>query len=137
VTAWVMLAHWLWMLFPSSDLSLPKLFPWGRAGLKRVVEELSYALKHRTLPEAGNGGGLAGFVHGLGFLVASVMAASGFALYLVIGWGDGAGSGSFETYAGIHSLFASLMWVYLGAHVAAAAWHEYRGQRLIAGMFRL
>jgi cytochrome b561 len=137
VVVGVMLAHWLWMLFPRSDVSLAKLFPWTPAGLKAVGADVAYLIKQRQLPEAANSSGLSGFIHGLGFLAASVMAASGFALYLVMDWGDGAGSDTFETYAGIHGLFANLMWVYLIGHVAAAAWHEYHGQRLIARMFRL
>jgi cytochrome b561 len=134
-TVGIMLLHWLWMLFPRSDVLFSNLFPWGPSGLKRVWGDVLHIINKRHLPEVGNESGLAGFVHGLGFLIATLMAASGFALYLVLDWGDGAGSDSFETYADIHGLVANFMWVYLIAHVIAAVWHEYRGQRLIAGMF--
>jgi cytochrome b561 len=133
----VVLAHWLWMFLPRSDVSLAKLFPWTPTGLKAVGADVAYLIKQRQLPEAANSSGLSGFIHGLGLLVATAMAASGFALYLVIDWGDGASSDTFETYADIHGLFANFMWAYLIGHVAATAWHEYRGQRLIARMFRL
>lgn len=136
-TVGIMLAHWLWMLFPRSDVAFSKLFPWSLSGLKGIGADVSHIIKHRHLPEAGNSSGLSGFVHGLGFLVASGMAVSGFALYLVLDWGDGVESAAFGTYAGIHSLLGTFMWIYLGGHVLAAAWHEYRGQRLIAAMFRL
>lgn len=137
VAVGAILAHWLWMLFPRSDVSFSKLFPWTPMGLTAVGVDVAYLIKHRHLPEADNSGSLSGFIHGLGFLVASGMAVSGFALFLVLDWGDGAGSDSFETYAGIHDVFSTFLWVYLGGHVAAAAWHEYRGQHIIARMFRL
>ncbi|WMP18743.1 cytochrome b/b6 domain-containing protein [Thiothrix lacustris] len=133
----VMVLHWLWMLFPKSDVSFGKLFPWGPSGLKRVFADVGHIFKRGHLPEVGNDAGLAGFIHGLGFLIATAMAASGFALYLVLDFGDGAGSDSFEQYAHWHGFFATFMWIYLAGHVIAAAWHEYRGQRLISGMFKL
>ena len=107
----------------------------GPSGLKRVFADVAHIFKRGQLPEVGNDSGLAGFIHGFGFLIASVMAASGFALYLVMDFGDGAGSDSFEQYAEIHEVVATFMWIYLAGHVLAAVWHEYRGQRLIAGMF--
>jgi cytochrome b561 len=137
VVVGVMVLHWLWLLLPNTDVSFAKLFPWGPSGLKRVFADVAHIFKRGQLPEVGNDSGLAGFVHGLGFLIASVMAASGFALYLVMDFGDGAGSDSFEQYAEIHEVVATFMWIYLAGHVLAAAWHEYRGQRLIAGMFKL
>ena len=136
-TLGVLVLHWLWLLMPSGDVSFAKLFPWGPAGLKRIGADIAHIIKHRHLPEVGEASGLSGFVHGLGFLIASVMAASGLALFLVMEWGDGAGSDSFEKYADIHVLVANGMWIYLIAHVIAAVWHEYRGQRLIAGIFKL
>jgi cytochrome b561 len=133
----VLVVHWLWLLIPNNDVTFAKLFPWGPSGLKRVGADLMHIIKHRHLPEVGNESGLSGLIHGFGFLIASVMAASGFALYLVMDFGDGAGSDSFEQYAEIHEITATFLWIYLIAHVLAAVWHEYRGQRLIAGMFKL
>lgn len=136
-TVGVMVLHWLWLLMPTGDVTLAKLFPWGPSGLKRIGADVWHIIKNRHLPEVGDESGLSGFVHGLGFLIATAMAASGFALYAVLTWGDGAGSDAFEKYADIHGLVANGMWAYLIAHVIAAVWHEYRGQRLIAGIFKL
>ena len=135
ITVAVMLFHWLWMFFPRSDVSFSKLFPWNKAGIKAVIADASHFIKYRTIPDMQQENGLSSFVHGLGFLVASLMAASGFALYLIIDWGDGAGSASFETVVSVHQLFANLMWVYLIGHVVAAVWHEYKGERIIRAIF--
>jgi cytochrome b561 len=135
ITVAAILFHWLWIFFPRSDVSFFRLFPWNKAGIKTVKADVSHFIQNRTIPDMQQENGLSSFIHGLGFLVATLMAASGFALYLVIDWGDGAGSNSFETVVSIHQLFASIMWVYLIGHVGAAFWHEYKGEKIIQAIF--
>lgn len=135
-TVALMLAHWLWLFLPNSDVHLSKLFPWNKAGRSAVWKDISYLNKNKQLPPLGAHGGLSGMVHGLGFLVASMMALSGLGIYLVLDFGGGPESHFFEPLATVHALFANLMWAYLIAHVLMAAWHEYKGERLISKMFR-
>lgn len=133
----VLLLQWIWLMLPSSDLSFSHFFPWSASGFKQISTDIAYIFKNRSLPLAEkNTGGLAGFIHGLGLLVATIMAASGVALYVVIAWGDGAGSDAFEAIAPIHGLVANLMWAYVIGHILAAVWHESRGERIIASMLR-
>ena len=136
-TVGILVLHWLWLMLPMSDISFAKLFPWSLSGLKQVGADIAYTVKNRQLPPPTAESKLAGLIHGLGFLVATIMAATGFALFLVIDFGDGAGSEAFEQVDEIHETFATLMWAYLIGHVVAAVWHEYRGERLIAAMFKV
>lgn len=134
-TVIVMLLHWLWIFSSRSDVSFSKLFPWNKKGIKAAMTDLSHFIKNRTIPDMQMENGLSSIVHGLGFLVASFMAVSGFALYLVIDWVSGAGSSLFESVVSVHQFFANLMWAYLIGHVVAAVCHEYKGERIIQAMF--
>lgn len=136
-TVGIVVLHWLWLMLPMSDISIGKLFPWNVRSLQQVVADIIYTVKNRQLPAATADNQLASLIHGLGLLVATVMIVTGFALFVVMDFGAGAGSESFEFWAEIHETFGSLMWIYLIGHVVAAVWHEYRGERLIAAMFKL
>ena len=139
VTASLLLLHWIWLFMRSSDLKFQNLFPWfSAAGLQQIKSDIQFLISHKTLPKARDHGGLSGFVHGLGILVASSLALTGVGLYIVIDFTQqGADNPLFENIAEVHELLASLMWTYLVAHVLAAAWHEYSGERIIPAIFRL
>ncbi len=137
VAAGLLFLHWLWMLIPNNDVKLGNLFPIIGAGLKQTKSDIGYILKNKTLPY-GDHGGLSGLVHGLGILIASAIAATGVGLYIVMDFtSQGFENPLFEDIAEMHELFGNFMWAYLIAHVFAAAWHEYAGERIIARMFRL
>ena len=137
VAASLLLLHWLWILLPNNDVKLGNLFPIMGAGLQQIKSDISYILKNKTLPH-GDHGGLSGLVHGLGILIASAVATTGVGLYIVMDFTpQGFENPLFEEIAEVHELFGNLMWAYLIAHVFAAAWHEYSGERIILRMFRL
>ncbi|WGZ93148.1 MAG: cytochrome b/b6 domain-containing protein [Candidatus Thiothrix putei] len=131
-----MVAHWVWVMLPRSDISFAHLFPYTPAGLRRVLADMRHLWHERKLPPISEIGGLSGFIHGLGFLTASVMVSSGFGLYLALELGGGVKSSAFHTLGNIHGFFGNLMWAYLTGHVLAAAWHQYRGEPIITNMFR-
>jgi hypothetical protein len=64
-------------------------------------------------------------IHGLGLIIASVMALSGVVGYFVA---------SARPVLQVHETEAPLMWAYLVGHVAIALFHELRGERIIAAM---
>lgn len=130
--------HWLWLLKTSSDIKLKNLFPYRSDELQQVKTELAYLLENKKLPTAEDHGGLSGLVHGLGIIIASGAAFTGFGLYLVMDFSSkGYENPLFENIAEVHELFGNLMWFYLIAHVLAAAWHEYEGQQIVSKMFKL
>lgn len=133
----LILAQWLWILLPRSDLALHHLLPLHASGRQRIKTELFDLIKHRSLPESQQHGGIAGLIHGLGLLTASTMALTGLGLYLVLQSAEGTDNPYFETLGDVHSFFGSLMWTYLAGHVVAALWHEYQGEHIIVRMFRL
>ena len=134
ITAGIMLLHWLWLFMSSSDIKFRNMFPWTPSGIKRIVGETVYLIKHRKLAPIGEHGGLSGFIHGLGFLVATIMAGSGVGLYVVMDFMGGFENPLFEQIADVHVLFGNLMWAYLVLHALAAIWHEFLGERIFAGI---
>ncbi|MBI5014147.1 MAG: cytochrome b/b6 domain-containing protein [Deltaproteobacteria bacterium] len=130
----LVLAHWLWTLRRGSGQAARHLFPWGRVGRAEIAADLRH-LKAGRLPEGGPRGGLAGFVHGLGFLAVSGMAALGGLLLLL----SAAGSplSLLHNVAGVHATLADVVWFYWLGHAAMAAVHESRGHRVLSGIFRL
>lgn len=137
IAAGLLFTHWVWLLMSNSDVKLRNLFPWAPSSLKRIGTEVSYLIQNKKLPPAGEHGGVSGFIHGLGLLVASGMALTGVALYVVMDFMQGGFAlPLFEQIAGIHSLLGNLMWAYLVGHFLAALWHEYMGDHIIVKMFR-
>lgn len=131
-----MFVHWIWLMLPRSDIGFAHLFPYSRSSWQQVMTDVRHLWQKHELPPVAERGGLSGFIHGLGFLTASMMVLTGLGLYLVLELGGGVKSDTFHTLGNIHGLFGNLMWAYLAGHVLAAAWHQYRGFPVITNMFR-
>lgn len=126
--------HWIWSLSHDRGRPIRHLFPWGRLGRGEIAADLGN-LRAGRLPPGGPAGGLAGFVHGLGFLAVTGMAVLGGLMLLVMG--KGAQSALFHRLADAHSLLANFVWLYWLGHVAMVVVHEARGHRILAGIFKL
>ncbi len=139
VAAGLLFLHWLWMFLPNNDVKLTNLFPFLKAGgVQQIKSQIQYVMKEQKLPDASEHGGLAGLIHGFGILIATAVAVSGVGLYVVMEYSSkGFENPLFENIAEVHELFGNLMWFYLIAHVLAAGWHEYAGERIISRMFRV
>ena len=132
----ILIVHWIWQLSGHTPRGLSQLFPWFSADRPAaVLAEIKqlFASRFRDIPLESP---LAGSVHGLGILAATVMAASGSVLYFGINE-NGAMTPPIHTVAEFHSFMATFMWIYLGGHVAMAAVHRWLGHRAISDIFDL
>jgi hypothetical protein len=127
--------QWVRLLSRPGRAGLARLFPLAAGARKRVRVEWRRLARGR-LPASGPRVGLAGLVHGLGLLNLTAMLLSGSLLFLTLEVGSGVHSTTFDGLAGIHSLFAGLMWLYLAGHVGAALLHVGGGDHVMAAMFR-
>lgn len=121
---------WLNLMLRRAGTQAGALFPWlsgpRRAALVEDARRHWQALRARRFPGYDEGAPLASAVHGLGLLLVTLMAASGFA------WWLGA-TGAM----GPHKLFANLVWVYLIAHAGLAVIHHLRRDASLAEMWSL
>lgn len=125
---------WLWSF---ADQTLGTLLCWNGRGLRRVGKEL-LGLFRGWLPASGPQVGLSSFVHGLGLIAASAMAATGVFIYLVIPGGRGAGFTDYGLFTGlsvVHRFLAYFLWAYLIGHLVFAILHQVRGNSVFRAIF--
>lgn len=123
-----LLAFWLWSLLRKKEVKAAELFPYLSAARMasfysdfRVVARHAIRLK---IPDQ-NDQSFANAMHGLGIIIASMMAVSGASGYfLKIGF-----------MLGVHEAMSKLMWAYLIGHVLAAILHQVRGDAILSRMF--
>ncbi|MDA8390425.1 MAG: cytochrome b/b6 domain-containing protein [Gammaproteobacteria bacterium] len=132
ITTLIIALHWMWT-WARGDLRV--LFPWNRADLDQVGRELRQTLRGK-LPGHGNVVGLSSFVHGLGLLAVTGMAATGILMYIVIpgGYGLTAHSGAYVLFTALATLHLWLsygVWFYLGGHVVFAALQQIQGNHVL------
>jgi len=132
----VLLAFWVWTLVrdrhetPFSTL-VPWVFPRRMIAIFAEVGDLVRDLMARRVPSF-DFPAIAGVVHGLGLLLATLLAVSGSLWYFVLN----------GTFAGrvvllIHELAGNLMWAYLVGHVSMALLHHFVGEDRLMKMFWL
>lgn len=131
----LIILHWLWSVTHPNE-GLRHLFPWYRAGMQRVLDELWQSVRYQRLPPGGpDNSGLAGFIHGLGILAITAMACIGASFYLSRLLG--ASQDSLALIEDIHDTFAVIVWIFWGGHLAAAALHGLLRQPAWKSMFSL
>ncbi|OGT32078.1 MAG: hypothetical protein A3E87_11075 [Gammaproteobacteria bacterium RIFCSPHIGHO2_12_FULL_35_23] len=113
----VVVLHWFWSL-SGDKRNFHHLFPWNKQGLLAIINDLRFAL-HGQLPQGGEREGLPGFIHGLGFLAVTGMAASGFTIFLFIVFSQPP-----LWVKSIHSFIATFVWIYWFGHVAMVLLHH-------------
>ncbi|MES1982966.1 MAG: cytochrome b/b6 domain-containing protein [Pseudomonadota bacterium] len=132
----LLVAHWLWTLSSHVQGGMRHLFPWfNRKSLATVMLDLRAILRFQ-LKDPARENALAGAIHGLGLLAATAMAATGTVIFFNL-----SESGHMTAPGGIflelHSLFASLIWVYYIGHVMMAIAHSWLGHASIREIFSL
>ncbi|HED39792.1 MAG TPA: cytochrome b/b6 domain-containing protein [Chromatiales bacterium] len=131
----IVLMHWGWSLTNQIDGGLKHLFPWFGSARREVVGDLK-ALFGGQLPTGGVRGGLPGFVHGLGLLIITAMAATGGVLFFILPE-SGSFSSTVEFFAESHEVIATFVWLYWGGHGVTAILHHLQGDSVLKDMFKL
>jgi cytochrome b561 len=132
--ALVVLTHWVISL-RSGPQGMAHLFPWSGAGLRAVTADFKGALRGRLAP-GGPGGKLAGFIHGLGLLAATGMAATGVTIFYFIQTGQAKTPPAHDVRE-IHQAIALLLEIYWVGHVGIGIIHKLKGHDTIRQMMRL
>ncbi len=132
--ATIVLIHWLISL-GSGPQGMAHLFPWSGSGMRAVGADVKAALRGE-LAEGGPGGKLAGFIHGLGLLAATGMAATGVAIFVFIKTGQGKTPLAHDVRE-IHETIATLLEIYWVGHVGIGILHKLKGHDTIKQMWRL
>ena len=86
---------------------------------KRILAPLQHGQNERPFASA---------VHGLGLIIATIMALSGILGYFIA---------SARSLLGVHETVAPLMWAYLIGHVVISVVHELKGERVIGPMMSI
>lgn len=129
---------WVWVLLRRREHGIGALLPWfwkarRRALASDVARHLRF-LKRLDVPAPGDATPLASAVHGLGLLAASVMAATGTAMFAVMS-PDGSLPDAAKAILNLHRLFGNLMWAFLVGHAAIAVLHQAKGHSVLQRIF--
>lgn len=131
----IILTYWSWLALRRSDRGAGALFPWfsksARTALVNDVLAHLASLRRLRLPP-GEEQPLAAAVHGLGFLVATIMAGTG-----AIAWSSLLSKPTTALILEVHMTLGNVMWVYLIGHTTLALLHEFAGERLLRRIFSL
>lgn len=125
--------HWAWSI-THADEGIRHLFPWTRDGARQAGADLRAIVRRHALPHGGpRDRGLIGLVHGLGLLAVTAMVLIGATFYLARA--AGAGQPVLEAIEATHDVFAVIIWVYWGGHLAAVVLHSLLAQPVWRRMF--
>lgn len=123
----ILVAFWIWSIVRSGETRLVAFFPWfspKQLGLVAADAKRLFAPPRPGYSERP----FASAIHGLGLIIATVMALTGAVGYFLA---------SARPLLEIHETIAPLMWAYLIAHVAISIFHELRGERVVAAMISI
>lgn len=132
----ILCMHWVWSLSGHLPGGLAHLFPWAdRKRISHIIADIKLILqlRIRDFPMEST---LAGAVHGLGLIVASLMVLTGAFLYFGIS-PAGEMSSFVHSMKKAHELIAKLMWAYLIGHVSMGTLHQWIGHKTVSEMFNL
>jgi len=134
----LLLLRWWWSVSGHAAGGWRHLFPWYFAdGRKELLADIRREVPdwfRGRIPEPSESDAIAKTVHGLGLILASIMAASG----LVIFFGmqeNGAMNPVVHWVSEIHEEVSTLMWIFLGGHAGMAFWHQALGHNVLGKMF--
>jgi len=132
----LLLIQWMW-IFAKNQWVL--FFPWDTAGMRQVYADLKGLLSLR-LPRGGATVGLAGFWHGFGLLVFSVLGITGIRILFVLPDGHSILGVSSHDFSGftqlslIHAVASYAAWAYSAGHVTTAILHQITGEKILSRM---
>ncbi len=122
---------WIWSVVRTGETRLSMLLPWfstmRRQAFFRDLGAHVRALRNKQVLLTEEKPFASG-VHGLGLLIATLMAATGSVGYFVPGM---------DFLLEVHETAAPLMWAYLVGHAGIAILHQLSGDALLTRMFSL
>ena len=119
-----------------ADLLFPSFRACRRAALMADVKRHAWALRRRSLPDFQDASPLAAAGHGLGFLLVTVMAATGIIWEIVRVTGV-VGEPGQGLLLGLHSLTSTFVWAYLIIHGLMALFHHFSGEQSLRSMWSI
>lgn len=132
----LLVLHWLWSLSGHVEGGFGHLFPWfSGKRMSKVIAEAKDILRLKV-PDPETSNEFAGAVHGLGLLVATILAVSGAVIFFNVSE-TGHWTKLGNNYHEIHETIAPLMWAYLIGHFAVAVIHKRMGHTNVKEMFSL
>lgn len=127
----ILVAFWVCSLIRRNETRFSMLFPWFDRDRRRAFgDDLvahARALRGGAVPLT-EGKPFASAIHGLGLLIATLMATTGALGYFVP---------QARFLLEVHETAAPLMWAYLIGHAGIAVIHQFKGDALITRMFSL
>ena len=125
----VLAGFWIWAMVRTREVRFAMLFPWFSLSRTRDVwadlKDHLRSLGRGKLPLS-EARPLANAVHGLGLIIATIMAVTGAAGYFIP---------QARALLGVHEAVSTGMWAYLIGHAGIAILHELTGDRLIQRIF--
>lgn len=130
-TLGLLAGFWIWSMLRTGETRPSLLLPWfSRERRRAFFSDLGAHLRTLRTGKVAmtEEKPFASGVHGLGLLLASLMATTGALGYFVP---------QTRFLLEVHETAAPLMWVYLLGHAGIAVLHQYNGDALISRMFSL
>ena len=132
----ILIVHWILHLAGHAPEGPAHFFPWfSRERMGRLKVEARELLQMKLAePEAQDA--IAGAIQGLGLAIATLLAVTGSVIFFGMA-DDGTMSATTRSIRKVHTTLGSMMWGYLGIHIAAALAHVAAGHRSILAIFGL
>lgn len=127
----IILIHWAYLAI-AEHVTFEHLFPWSTRAFRQVLNETAGLIRGR-LPDDREQAGLAGFIHGLGLLLATAMGLSGTIMYILLQAAKMHSVG-YHIAVNIHGTLANLMWAYWAGHGLLAIVHQILGHETLRGI---
>jgi hypothetical protein len=133
-------AFWANTMLRQRGTPLVQLLPWlsgsARTALWQDIASHIAALKARKMPLHGESAPFASAIHGLGLLLMTAMAGSGF-VYYFINSGDPDAGGAVGLTMLVHTTLANLVWAYLIGHAGMGILAHLAGTLPLGRMWSL
>jgi cytochrome b561 len=131
----VLFLHWIVFVSGHAYKGIGHFFPWfSNARMQAVLSDIRELLRLKVGdPEQEDS--FSGAIEGLGFIVGSILAASGTVLFFGIAE-NGAMSAVTHAVKEFHEFWGPVMWGYLGIHAGAMMVHLGLGHRSVLSIFR-
>lgn len=136
----IVIVFWLWTLARRGEAGIGAFIPWFSSVRRRaILDDLrayGTALRRLKLPDSAVHTAFANAVHGLGLLLATYLAATGFIVYTQMA-ADGSMTSLGHMLADWHGALANVMWAYLIGHAAMALLHQIMGEGVLRKMWTI